>query len=85
MNVRGFNTKDLNGTYTLIKTKNLEFNETQYIFEKDNLKLILWYDYNKEMYGGRISEKDSLIIHSFYDMKRGWSDNGKWLEIEIQF
>lgn len=83
MKVEGFTTKKLNGVYTLIETKELEFNEFQSIFEKDDLRLILWYDHNKEMYGGRINSIEPLIVHSFYDGKRGWSDNGEWLKIKI--
>ena len=83
MKVEGFNTEKLNGVYSLIETKYLEFDETQSILEKDDLRLLLWYDYNKEIYGGRISSISPLVVHSFYDMKRGWSDNGKWLKIKI--
>ena len=83
MKVEGFNTEKLNGTYTLIDTRNLEFDETRSIFLKEDLRLILWYDFNKEMYGGRISSLDPLKIYSFYDMKKGWSDNGKWLTINL--
>jgi hypothetical protein len=83
MKIEGFNTEILNGVYNLLETKNLDFQESQSIFKKDNLQLLLWYDFNKEMYGGRISSVSPLRVFSFYDMKKGWSDNGTWCKIKI--
>ena len=75
MQVEGFNTEKLNGVYTLVETKELEFNESQSIFEKQDLRLLLWYDMHKQMNGGRISSVYPLVVYSFYDMKLGWSEN----------
>ena len=83
MHVAGFNSEMLNGVYAIVETKQLQFNESQSIFKKDDLRLVLWYNYKKEMYGRRISTVNPQEVHSFYDAKKGWSDKGTWLQINI--
>ena len=78
MIAENFSDDKLNGIYELDNIKFLEFNEQQHIYYKQDIKLVLWYDFNNTMYGGKLCHKNNDIkVYSFYDMKNGWGNYGK--------
>jgi hypothetical protein len=69
----------LNGIYSLVTVESMPFNEKKAIYNKEDINLSLWNDFNGKMFGGRFFDKENSIkTYAWYDRGRWCGKEEKW-------